>query len=66
MAINSNYRNDYVGNGATSSYAFTFTIFNATDLRVIVADTSGNATVLSYPSDFSVSADRGLPAEALP
>ena len=36
----SNRRNDYVGNGAVNSYNYTFKLFVASELRVIVSDAS--------------------------
>lgn len=47
-------RNDYIGNGATATYNYTFRIFAATDLRVTKRDTSNVETALSYPADYSV------------
>jgi hypothetical protein len=52
--ITSTSRNDYVGNGATSTYSFNFKIFAETDLEVIKADTDGSETTLTWPTDFSV------------
>jgi hypothetical protein len=56
MTISAVARNDYVGNGATATYSFTFKIFEETDLEVTVRDTSDVESVLSYPGGFSVSA----------
>lgn len=48
-------RNDYVGNGSTATYSYTFRIFDATDLRVTRRDNVTNVeTALSYPGDYSV------------
>lgn len=48
-------RNDYVGTGSTSTYSYTFRIFDATDLRVTRRDNVTNVeTALSYPGDYSV------------
>ena len=47
-------RNDYAGTGALATYAYSFRIFAATDLRVTKADTDGVETELTYPTDFSV------------
>lgn len=47
-------RNDYVGNGATATYSYTFKIFAATDLRVTTRTTAGVETRLTYPTDYAV------------
>lgn len=47
-------RNDYVGNGNTAVYDFTFRIFAQTDLRVIVRDTDNVETVLTITDDYTV------------
>lgn len=47
-------RNDYVGNGATATYSYTFKIFTATDLRVTKRDTSNVETALTYSTDYTV------------
>lgn len=47
-------RNDYLGNGATATYAYTFQIIAATDLVVTKRDTNGTQQTLSYPSAYSV------------
>jgi len=47
-------RNDYVGNGATATYSYTFRIFAATDLRVTTRNTSNVETTLTYPTDYTV------------
>lgn len=47
-------RNDYLGNGATATYSYTFKIFAATDLRVTVRDTDNIETRLVYPTDYTV------------
>lgn len=48
-------RNDYVGNGATSSYAYSFRIFANTDLVVTVRDTNSVETTLALTTDYTVS-----------
>lgn len=49
-------RNDYVGNGATSVYSYTFRIFVNTDLRVTVRNTAnGTETQLILTTDYTVS-----------
>lgn len=48
-------RNDYTGNGATAIYAYTFRIFEATDLKVSVRTTDGVESTLTYPTDYTVS-----------
>lgn len=47
-------RNDYVGNGATATYSYTFKIFAATDLRVTTRTTANVETTLTYPTDYTV------------
>lgn len=47
-------RVDYVGNGAVSTYSYTFRIFANTDLLVTVRDTSGDETELTLTTDFTV------------
>lgn len=47
-------RNDYVGNGATATYSYTFKIFAATDLRVTTRTTANVETALTYPTDYTV------------
>lgn len=47
-------RNDYVGNGATSSYSYTFRITAASDLTVTKRDTAGVETTLALTSDYTV------------
>lgn len=48
-------RNDYVGDGATTTFPYDFKIWAPTELNVIVTDTSGNEVELFYPADFDVS-----------
>lgn len=55
MALGTANRNSYVGTGLLSTYAYTFRIFAATDLYVVKRDTSNVETVLTYPTDYSVS-----------
>ncbi len=47
-------RMDYVGNGATATYSYTFRIFEASDLHVTTRDTSGTETRLVLNSDYTV------------
>lgn len=47
-------RNDYVGNGATSVYSFTFKIQDASHVKVIRLDTSNTETVLNLNSDYTI------------
>lgn len=55
MAIGTNYRNDYIGNNATSTYPYGFKIFAATDLAVSIRPSgSVSDTPLNYPTDFTV------------
>ncbi len=46
----------YDCDGAETDFDFTFKIFNKTDIRVIIADTDGVETELTYITDFSVHA----------
>lgn len=48
-------RNDYIGNGATAEYSYTFKIFVDADLQVLVQDTLGNQTLLTLLTDYTVS-----------
>lgn len=48
-------RNDYTGNGATSSYSYGFRIFLSSDLEVTVRNTSGVETTLTETTDYTVS-----------
>lgn len=48
-------RNDYVGNGATSVYPYTFRIIASSDLLVTWADTAGVETILTLDVDYTVS-----------
>lgn len=48
-------RNDYLGNNSTATYAFTFRVQSASQLKVIKLDTLANETVLSLNTDFTVS-----------
>lgn len=47
-------RNDYIGNGATSVYSFTFKIQDASHIKVIKLDTSNIETVLNLNSDYTI------------
>lgn len=47
-------RVDYVGNGSTAEYAFTFLIFAATDLLVSVRNTSDVESTLVLNTDYTV------------
>ncbi|MEQ0253352.1 hypothetical protein [Klebsiella sp. CN_Kp116] len=46
--------NDYTGNGVTTSFPYTFRIFQKMDLMVQVVDLSENITVLTLDTDYSV------------
>lgn len=46
--------NDYVGNGVTTSFPYTFRIFKKSDLVVTVIDLNENLTVLTLDSDYTV------------
>lgn len=47
-------RNDYVGTGSVSTYAYTFKVLNASDLKVTQEDTSGVQTVLTNGVHYTV------------
>ena len=47
-------RNDYIGNGATSVYSFTFKIQDASHIKVIKLDSSNIETVLNLNSDYTI------------
>src|SRR3954470_9801134 len=47
-------RNDYLGNGVTSSYSYTFSIDDEDDIRVIVRDDDGLEEVLVLTTDYTV------------
>jgi len=63
MAIDSTVnRNDYVGNGSTAGYSFTFKIFDSSHLLVSIRDTSDNEEfTLTIGTDYTVS---GVGAES--
>ncbi len=48
-------RNDYTGSDTVGPYAYTFRIFNATDLEVIVRDTNDLEIPYVYQTDYTVS-----------
>ena len=47
-------RNDYIGTGAVSTYAYSFKVFVATSISVVVADTDGNETTLTLTTDYTL------------
>lgn len=47
-------RVDYIGNGSTDTYPYTFKILAATDLLVTVRDTADVETTLAYLTDYTV------------
>lgn len=49
-----NSRMDYTGNGSTATYAYTFPIYQDSDLLVTKRDTSGNETTLVLTTDYTV------------
>lgn len=53
--VSTNNRNDYVGNGATAVYSYTFKIFAITDLKVTKRDLVNVETVLTIGTDYTVS-----------
>ena len=55
MSVSStNNRNNYVGNGATGTYSFTFRIFGEDDLRVTVESPLGVTTQLTKTTHYTV------------
>lgn len=46
--------NEYTGNGATTSFPYTFRIFKKSDLVVQVSDLNGNVTELVLDTDYTV------------
>ena len=50
-----NHRNNYVGNGATSVYSYTFKIFASSDLEVTQQDLAGAVTTLILSTHYTVS-----------
>lgn len=50
-----NTPDSYVGDDSTDTYAYTFRIFDETDLLVSTEDDEGERATLSYPDDYSVS-----------
>ncbi|MEW5560599.1 hypothetical protein AB1287_10170 [Enterobacter asburiae] len=51
--------NDYVGNGVTTSFPYTFRIFTKSDLVVQVVDLDENITVLVLDTDYTVTGAGG-------
>lgn len=47
-------RNDYIGNGSTASYDFTFKVFEDADLLVVVVDADGAETELTLGTHYAV------------
>ncbi len=50
----SNNRNDYVGNGAVSTYAYTYKIFDSSDVKVTIKNLTDVETSLSLTTDYTV------------
>ena len=44
----------FLGNGATKSFPFAFKVFDAADVKVVVANSAGVETTLALNSDYSV------------
>lgn len=57
MSISSTTRKagPFSGNGTTQSFPFTFKVFQASDLYVVLTDTNGTETVQTLTSQYSVS-----------
>ncbi|MHA8112862.1 hypothetical protein ACX122_07065 [Kosakonia cowanii] len=51
--------NDYTGNGVTTSFPYTFRIFNKSDLSVTVVDLAENVSELVLDTDYTVSGAGG-------
>lgn len=51
--------NDYIGNGVTTSFPYTFRVFNKSDLVVTVVDLDENLTVLTPDTDYTVTGAGG-------
>lgn len=51
--------NDYVGNGVTTQFPYTFRVFKKSDLVVTVLDMSQNITTLILDTDYTVSGAGG-------
>lgn len=47
-------RNDYIGNGNSNTYNYTFKIFSEDDLKVLVKDSVGAVTTLVLGTDYTV------------
>lgn len=47
-------RNDYIGNGATSVYSYTYRIFSSSDLLVTVRNTANVETTLALSTNYTV------------
>jgi hypothetical protein len=45
----------FIGNGVTTAFPFTFKVFSASDLAVILTDAAGAETTLTLNADYSVS-----------
>lgn len=55
MSISSvKQRNDYIGTGSLSTYAYQFKIFDEDDLLVVERDTGGVETILTKTTDYDV------------
>ncbi|EPF6608293.1 hypothetical protein RFG51_000820 [Klebsiella aerogenes] len=57
--------NDYTGNGVTTSFPYTFRIFQKSDLMVQVADLNENITVLTLDTDYTVTGAGGYSGGAV-
>lgn len=44
----------FLGNGVTTSFPFTFKVFAAADVKVVIANSAGAETVLALNSDYTV------------
>lgn len=54
MILNENINNTYVANGVTTSFPFTFKIFNKTEIVVTVIDIAGGLTTAVLNTDYTI------------
>jgi hypothetical protein len=62
MAIDTLYRNDFVGDATTGTYSFTFKVQSTAHLKVIVTDSSGNETALVLNTNFTAALTSAIPS----
>jgi hypothetical protein len=54
MLSSTTNKNDYTGNGTTGTYAYSFKIFDETELLLTIADADGVETELTITTDYTV------------